>query len=135
MAASSAGRTKIGVRFAASLADWAQCRRPTRLAANLGAISTVRWPALVGAGQTEGMPAKGAAVQIGERTIKVTNLDKIMYPATGTTKGDVIAYYAAVAEWFVPHARGRPATRKRWVDGVGTEAEPGHAFFNKNLDY
>ena len=80
------------------------------------------------------MPAKGAAVQIGERTIKVTNLDKIMYPATGTTKGDVIAYYAAVAEWFVPHARGRPATRKRWVDGVGTEAEPGHAFFNKNLD-
>ncbi|MDO5498959.1 MAG: non-homologous end-joining DNA ligase, partial [Propionibacteriaceae bacterium] len=80
------------------------------------------------------MPPKGNAVQIGDRTIKVTNLDKIMYPATGTTKGDVIAYYAAVAPWFVPHARGRPATRKRWVNGVGTEQEPGSAFFNKNLD-
>ncbi|WP_432558211.1 ATP-dependent DNA ligase [Granulicoccus sp. GXG6511] len=80
------------------------------------------------------MPATGTAVQIGDRTIKVTNLDKVMYPATGTTKGDVIAYYAAVAPWFVPHAQGRPATRKRWVNGVGTEDEPGHSFFNKNLD-
>ncbi|NNG19210.1 ATP-dependent DNA ligase [Naumannella sp. ID2617S] len=80
------------------------------------------------------MPDKGSAVQVGDRSIKVTNLDKLMYPATGTTKGDVIAYYAAVAEWFVPHARRRPATRKRWVNGVGTDAEPGHAFFNKNLD-
>lgn len=80
------------------------------------------------------MAGEGSAVRIGDRVIKVTNLDKIMYPATGTTKGDVIAYYAAVAEWFVPHASGRPATRKRWVNGVGTEAEPGTAFFNKNLD-
>lgn len=80
------------------------------------------------------MSATGNAVQVGDRTIKVTNLDKIMYPATATTKGDVIAYYAAVAPWFVPHAWGRPATRKRWVNGVGTDAEPGHAFFNKNLD-
>ncbi|MDO5684205.1 MAG: non-homologous end-joining DNA ligase, partial [Propionibacteriaceae bacterium] len=80
------------------------------------------------------MPPTGNAVQVGDRTIKVTNLDKIMYPATGITKGDVIAYYAAVAPTFVSHARGRPATRKRWVNGVGTDAEPGSSFFNKNLD-
>ncbi|MGJ3508887.1 ATP-dependent DNA ligase [Enemella sp. A6] len=80
------------------------------------------------------MPATPNTVRIGDRTIKVTNLDKVMYPETGTTKGDVIAYYAAVAEWFVPHAAGRPATRKRWVDGVGTAEKPGDAFFNKNLD-
>ncbi|NLT30587.1 MAG: ATP-dependent DNA ligase, partial [Propionibacterium sp.] len=80
------------------------------------------------------MSSSPSTVRIGDRTIKVTNLDKVMYPVTGTTKGEVIAYYAAVAEWFVPHAAGRPATRKRWVDGVGTAEEPGHAFFNKNLD-
>lgn len=80
------------------------------------------------------MPAEGSAVRVGDRVIKVTNLDKIMYPATATTKGDVIAYYAAVADWFVPHAAGRPATRKRWVNGVGTPDKPGHEFFNKNLE-
>lgn len=80
------------------------------------------------------MAAAPNTVRIGDRTIKVTNLDKVMYPATGTTKGDVIAYYAAIAEWFIPHAAGRPVTRKRWVDGVGAEADPKAAFFNKDLN-
>ena len=73
-------------------------------------------------------------VAVDGRIVKVTNLDKIMYPETGTTKGDVIGYYQAVAPWFVPHASGRPATRKRWVNGVGTADAPAHAFFHKNLD-
>ena len=73
-------------------------------------------------------------VLVDGRAIKVTNLDKVMYPATGTTKGEVIGYYQAVAPWFLPHAHGRPATRKRWVHGVGTAAEPGPSFFNKNVD-
>lgn len=68
------------------------------------------------------------------RTIRVTNLDKVMYPTTGTTKGEVIDYYRAVAPWFVPHAAGRPATRKRWVEGVGTADAPRDGFFHKNLD-
>nr|NLI51074.1 ATP-dependent DNA ligase [Propionibacterium sp.] len=63
------------------------------------------------------------------RRLRLTNLDKVMYPATGTTKGDVIEYYRSVAGVFVPHAAGRPATRKRWVHGVG-----GPAFFSKNAD-
>ena len=75
------------------------------------------------------MAAKASQIEVDGRLLRVTNLDKVMYPETGTTKGDVIAYYQAVARWFVPHASGRPATRKRWVNGVG-----GHAFFSKNAD-
>ena len=77
------------------------------------------------------MAGSGAASEgtIGGRTVRLTNLDKVMYPATGTTKGDVIDYYRAVADVMVPHTAGRPATRKRWVHGVA-----GHAFFSKNAD-
>ncbi|WP_263428409.1 ATP-dependent DNA ligase [Arthrobacter sp. NicSoilB8] len=57
-----------------------------------------------------------------------------MYPETGTTKADVLAYYAAVAPVLIPAVRNRPATRKRWVHGVGTSEEPGQVFFQKNLD-
>lgn len=78
--------------------------------------------------------AGSSSVVVDGRTIKVTNLDKVLYPATGTTKGDVIAYYRAVAPWLVPHVSRRPATRKRWPNGVGTPEAPGHAFFHKNLD-
>ncbi len=73
-------------------------------------------------------------VDIDGRRLKLTNLDKVMYPATGTTKAEVIHYYATIAEVMLPHTRGRPATRKRWVHGVGTETEPGEVFFQKNLD-
>jgi bifunctional non-homologous end joining protein LigD len=60
--------------------------------------------------------------------VKLTNPDKVLYPATGTTKADVFRYYTAVAEVMVPHIAGRPATRKRWPNGVD---EP--AFFEKAL--
>ncbi len=73
-------------------------------------------------------------VDIDGRRLKLTNLDKVMYPATGTTKAEVIHYYATIADVMLPHTRGRPATRKRWVHGVGTEDEPGEVFFQKNLD-
>jgi len=73
-------------------------------------------------------------VTVGGHKLKLTNLDKVMYPATGTTKGDVIDYYARVAEVLLPFGRGRPVTRKRWVHGVGTATQPGEMFFQKNLD-
>ncbi len=60
--------------------------------------------------------------------ITLTNTDKVLYPKTGTTKGDVIAYYEAVADAMLPHVAGRAGTRKRWPNGVD---EP--AFFEKNL--
>lgn len=73
-------------------------------------------------------------VTIDGHRLKLTNLDKVLYPETGTTKGDVIDYYARVADVLIPHARNRPATRKRWVHGVGTDEHPGEMFFQKNLD-
>ncbi|MDQ4046316.1 MAG: ATP-dependent DNA ligase, partial [Actinomycetota bacterium] len=74
-------------------------------------------------------------VRVGGRELTLTNLDKVLYPATGTTKADVLAYYAAVAPVLIPAAADRPATRKRWVHGVGTAEEPGQMFFQKNLDH
>lgn len=74
-------------------------------------------------------------VRVDGRELVVTNLEKIMYPETGTTKADVLAYYAAVAPVLIPAARNRPATRKRWVHGVGTADVPGEMFFQKNLDH
>ncbi len=73
------------------------------------------------------------SVELDGHVVRLTNPDKVMYPETGTTKRDVLAYYVSIAPWLLPHARGRPATRKRWVDGVGTDAAPGTVFFEKNL--
>lgn len=64
----------------------------------------------------------------------MTNLDKIVYPETGTTKGEVIAYYTAIAPLLLPLLDGRPVTRKRWVEGVGTAAAPEDSFFTKQLE-
>jgi len=78
--------------------------------------------------------AEDQTVSVDGHRIKLTNLDKILYPATGTTKRDVIDYYARIAEFLILHAANRPATRKRWVHGVGTADDPGQVFFQKNLD-
>ena len=84
----------------------------------------------------ETTPASGRErVRVAGRELVVTNLDKVMYPETGTTKADVLAYYAAVAPVLIPAAANRPATRKRWVHGVGTADAPGEMFFQKNLDH
>lgn len=67
------------------------------------------------------------------RRLKVTNRDKVLYPETGTTKGDVLGYLLEVADALLPHVRDRPVTRKRWVHGVGTPEKPGSVFFHKDL--
>nr|WP_281361903.1 non-homologous end-joining DNA ligase [Nakamurella aerolata] len=63
----------------------------------------------------------------------MTNLDKVLYPAVGTTKGDVVHYYATAAPALLPVLADRAVTRKRWPDGVGADGsvEP---FFTKNLE-
>src|SRR5437867_8891429 len=66
-------------------------------------------------------------VEIGGRQLKLTNLDKVLYPATGFTKGQVIDYYARIAPVLVPHLAGKPLTLKRYPNGVN---EP--PFFEKN---
>ncbi len=80
------------------------------------------------------MGKKSQTVSVGGHRLKITNLDKVLYPATGTTKADVLEYYARVARVFIRYAHDRPATRKRWVNGVGTMKEPGKVFFQKDLD-
>jgi bifunctional non-homologous end joining protein LigD len=61
-------------------------------------------------------------------TVRLSNADKVLYPATGTTKEDVFGYYIRIADVMLPHIAGRPATRKRWPNGVH---EP--SFFEKQL--
>src|SRR5690625_631080 len=72
-------------------------------------------------------------VSVDGHQLKLTSLDKVYYPQTGTTKGQVLDYYARIAPFLIPHARDRIATRKRWVDGVGTPEKPGKVFFEKEL--
>jgi DNA ligase D-like protein (predicted polymerase)/DNA ligase D-like protein (predicted ligase)/DNA ligase D-like protein (predicted 3'-phosphoesterase) len=60
--------------------------------------------------------------------VKLTNPDKVLYPATGTTKAEVFDYYVGIAEVMLPHIAGRPATRKRWPNGVDEAS-----FFEKQL--
>ncbi len=60
--------------------------------------------------------------------VRLTNPDKVLYPATGTPKSEVFRYYTTVAEVMLPHIAGRPATRKRWPNGVDAPA-----FFEKQL--
>lgn len=60
--------------------------------------------------------------------VRLTNPDKVLYPATGTTKAEVFEYYVAIADAMVPHIAGRPVTRKRWPNGIG-ELD----FFEKQL--
>ena len=74
------------------------------------------------------MAADGATVEVDGHRIALTHLRKVLYPATGTTKSDVITYLAEVAHVMIPHLAGRPVTRKRWPDGVSTQP-----FFHKDL--
>jgi bifunctional non-homologous end joining protein LigD len=66
-------------------------------------------------------------VSIDGRDLELSNLDKIMYPAAGFTKGEVIDYYTRIAPVMLPHLAGRAATRIRFPDGVD-----GIKFFEKN---
>jgi len=73
-------------------------------------------------------------VTVGGHKLRLSNLDKVLFPASGTTKGEVVHYLQTVADAMLPHTKNRPATRKRWPDGVGTEDKPHEPFFRKNLE-
>ncbi|WP_179503964.1 non-homologous end-joining DNA ligase [Nocardioides daedukensis] len=66
--------------------------------------------------------------EIEGRTLKISNLDKVMYPATGTTKGEVLNYYVQIAPVLLPHLADRAVTRIRWPHGVQDKS-----FFEKNV--
>jgi bifunctional non-homologous end joining protein LigD len=64
------------------------------------------------------LPKGGMEATIDGRTLRLSNLDKVLYPQAGFTKGDLIDYYARVSPALLPHLRGRPLTLKRYPDGV-----------------
>jgi bifunctional non-homologous end joining protein LigD len=72
--------------------------------------------------------AQDVRVEVDGRTLKISNLAKVMYPATGTTKGEVLNYYARVAPVLLPHLAGRAVTRIRWPHGTADGQ-----FFEKNV--
>src|SRR4051794_22799388 len=65
-------------------------------------------------------------VDVDGRRLSLSNLDKVLYPKAGFTKGQVIDYYTRIAPVLLPHLRGRPLTLKRYPNGV----EGGH-FYEK----
>jgi bifunctional non-homologous end joining protein LigD len=66
-------------------------------------------------------------LRYGRRVLRLSNLDKLFWPEEGITKGDLLAYYRAVAPAVVPHLRARPFTMKRYPDGW-----QGDFFFQKD---
>ena len=67
--------------------------------------------------------------RVGDRVLSLSNLDKVLYPATGYTKAEVIAYYSQIAPVLLPHISDRALTRVRFPDGVGEQA---FSFYEKN---
>ncbi|GIJ26440.1 hypothetical protein Vqi01_16020 [Micromonospora qiuiae] len=73
------------------------------------------------------MPADRLRVEVQGRTLSLSNLDKVLYPAAGFTKGEVIDYYTRVAPVLLPHLADRALTRIRYPNGVES-----NSFFEKN---
>jgi bifunctional non-homologous end joining protein LigD len=73
------------------------------------------------------MASGPVSVNVQGRRVRLSNLDKVLYPATGFTKGEVIDYYSRVAPVLLPHLADRPLTMRRWPDGVA-----GQSFYDKD---
>ena len=73
------------------------------------------------------MASGAVTVDVQGRRLRLSNLDKVLYPATGFTKGEVIDYYSRIAPVLLPHLAGRPLTMRRWPDGVA-----GQPFYDKD---
>jgi bifunctional non-homologous end joining protein LigD len=74
------------------------------------------------------LAAQDREVEVDGRELKLTNLDKVLYPKAGFTKGEMIDYYARIADVMVPHLAGRAVTLRRFPEGVDNTAA---AFFEK----
>ena len=72
-------------------------------------------------------PEQAVEVKVGGRELRLTNLDKVLWPQVGFTKGQMIDYYTRIAPHLLPHLKGRPLTLKRYPNGVD-----GQMFYEKN---
>ncbi len=75
----------------------------------------------------ESEPAAPRGVAMEDRSVAFTNLDKVFWPEEGYTKGDLIEYHRAVAEWMLPYLEDRPLVMTRYPDGID-----GKSFFQKD---
>lgn len=73
------------------------------------------------------MSAKSQWTQIDKRRLELTNLDKVLFPASGIIKAEVIEYYLSIAPTILYHIKGRPLTLIRYPDGIS-----GKSFYQKN---
>lgn len=73
------------------------------------------------------MSGTKVVVDVEGRQVALTNLEKVLYPAVGFAKAQVVDYYTRIAPVLLPHLAGRALTRKRYPDGV-----EGPVFFEKN---
>jgi bifunctional non-homologous end joining protein LigD len=71
--------------------------------------------------EVERLPEGALSVVTEGRRLKLTNWDKVLFPQSGFTKGDLIAYYARIAPAVLPHLRDRPLTLKRYPNGVDSQ--------------
>jgi bifunctional non-homologous end joining protein LigD len=71
--------------------------------------------------------AAAVQVEVEGHPLRLSNLDKVLYPASGTTKAEVLDYYARIAPVLLPHLADRPVTLRRFPDGVD-----GGSFYEKN---
>ena len=73
-------------------------------------------------------PEQRTLTEVDGRRLSLSNLDKVLYPAAGFTKAEVISYYLHIAPVMLPHLAGRPVTFTRYPDGVDAKS-----FFEKHV--
>jgi bifunctional non-homologous end joining protein LigD len=74
------------------------------------------------------MTEQRVSVRVGSRALSLSNLDKVLWPRDGYTKGDLIDYYRSVSSFILPHLADRPLTLQRYPNGIDAES-----FFEKRL--
>src|SRR5579862_7056327 len=79
-----------------------------------------------GTGASRHSPAQSGIALAVPEPVRISNADKVLYPQSGTTKGEVVEYYRRIAPVLLPHLRGRAVTLRRFPDGVD-----GESFFEK----
>ncbi len=73
-------------------------------------------------------PERSVRTSVDGRELAVSNLEKVLYPSTGFTKGELIDYYARVADVMLAHVKDRPLTLRRYPNGVDQKS-----FFEKHV--
>src|SRR5206468_4609062 len=84
-------------------------------------------PGRAGGGRAVSPATRPLEVKVANRTLRLTNLDKVYWPDYGFTKGQMIDYYTRIAPAILPHLHDRPLTLKRYPDGID-----GQMFYEKN---